>query len=121
MKRRALYRLIVTSLYLYICWFHSSDGDVCHLRITSSTLAAFLADSCLRVLQELETAFSGSLIFHLINGFFDEAEQVVDVLCADEGSLLMLVEVEVCVENLDQEIEILWLGHANLRRLERLA
>ena len=101
--------------------FTSSDGDVGHFGIAVAAFPSLFADRGLRVLEELERGLGGSLIFHLIDCLLDEAEQVIDVLRIDERAFLVLVEVQIGVQDLYKQIEILWLRHADLRRLQRLA
>ena len=101
--------------------FTSSDSDVGHFRITVATFASLFSDRSLRILKELERGLGRPLIFHLINCLLYEAEQIVDVLRIDERAFLVLVEVQIGVQDLYEQIEILWLRHANLRRLQRLA
>ena len=101
--------------------FTSSDGDVGHFRVAVAAFASLFADRGLRVLKELERRLGGTLIFHLIDCLLDEAEQVVDVLRIDERAFLVLIEVQIGVQDLYEQIEVLWLRHANLRRLQRLA
>ena len=91
-----------------------------HLGVGRAIWTAFLPNRQLRVLQELERGRSRSLILHLIDSLFDEAEQVVDVLGVDKVVLLMVVEVEVRVEYFDEQVQIFWLSHAYLGRFEGL-
>jgi len=102
----------------------SSEENLGHLGVGSAIAATFFAYCRLSVLQELQAVLCWAPILHLINGFLNEAEEVVDVLGADEITLLrcaLLVEVQVGIQDLDQKVEVLGLSHADLRGLERLA
>ena len=98
-----------------------SDCDICHFRVTVAAFAALLPDGRLGVLEELEAGLGGALVLHLIHRLLDKAQQVVDVLRADEGALLVLVEVEVRVEDLDEQVEVLRLCHAYFGRFQGFA
>lgn len=63
----------------------------------------------LGILEESEALLGGSLVFYLVNSFFDEAQHVVDVVDRDKVCLLEVVE-EHGVEDLHEEIKMFWLA-----------
>ena len=96
------------------------EVDFGHLGVGRAIGTTFFPNRQLRVLQELERGLRRALILHLINCLFDKAEQIVDILGVDKVVLLMIVEVEVCVEYFDEQVQVLRLSHAYLRRFEGL-
>ena len=83
-------------------------------------LGLLLPDRRLGVLKGLKTLLSGVTILHLVDGLLDQAEQVVDIRYLHKVSL-DAIEVHVGVEQLDKQVEVLGLTHADICCLEGLS
>ena len=81
-----------------------SNGNVCHLWISTASSSSLDAYRHLGVLQEFERCFCGTSVVHLINCLLDEAEEIVDVLGRHEVVLWPIVEEQVGIKDLDKQV-----------------
>ena len=80
-----------------------SDSDSSHFFIETWIVGSrsLFSHGLFGILQEFQRGFSRIFVFHFVNGLANETQQVVDILSLNKGVLLVLIEEQVCVENLD--------------------
>lgn len=101
--------------------FTAKNGHTIVIEICLASSRTLLPYRLLGIFQELQTLLCGTLIFHLIYGFLDETQQVINVLRLNKSVLFRAVEEEVRVENLYEQVQIFGLCHADFTSFKRLS
>ena len=110
--------MVIFPLYTVRARIRFSYSDGGHFLSNLILSSSLLTDSLFGVLQELERGLCGVFVLHLIDSLPNKAQQIVDVLSLHKVVLLVLVEEQICIQDLDQKVQVLWLGHADLRSFE---